>query len=229
MNSEAAYLAERRRQMVEADLRERGLRDPRVLAAMSRVPREEFVPDSLRDVAYDDRPLPIGFGQTISQSFTVAFMLDALSLCGGENVLEIGTGSGYTAAILSRLARVVHTVERVPELAGEAESRLHRLRYDNVHVHLSDGTLGLPEHAPFDAIVVTAAAKALPPPLRDQLTVGGRIVIPIGDSGGQTLYRFTNTEDGFESEILGRFAFVPLIGCYGQHATTGRHEDMIAW
>jgi protein-L-isoaspartate(D-aspartate) O-methyltransferase len=229
MNSEAAYFAERRHRMVDIDLRERGLRDRRMLAAMSRVPREEFVPDSLRDDAYEDRPLPIGFGQTISQPFTVAFMLEALSLCGGENVLEIGTGSGYAAAILSRLARVVHTVERVPELASEAESRLQRLGCDNVHVHQCDGTLGLPEYAPFDAIVVTAAAESLPPPLRDQLTVGGRIVIPIGDSGGQSLYRLTNSDDGLESEDLGGFAFVPLIGRYGRHETSDRRQDLSAW
>jgi protein-L-isoaspartate(D-aspartate) O-methyltransferase len=204
-----------RRRMVERDLLGRGIDDQRVLDAMLQVPREEFVPPSLRGDAYGDWPLPIGFGQTISQPYTVAYMLQALQLGGGERVLEIGSGSGYGAAVLSLLAAEVHTVERIAELGWEVRSRLQRLGYDNVHVHIANGTLGVPAAAPFDGIVVTAGGSSLPKPLEEQLAEGGRAVIPIGDRGSQTLYRFTKRGSQLAGESLGGFAFVPLIGEYG--------------
>jgi protein-L-isoaspartate(D-aspartate) O-methyltransferase len=205
--------------MVEIQLRGRDITDERVLEAMLQVPREAFVPDAQQDEAYDDWPLPIGFGQTISQPYTVAFMLQALGLQGTENALEIGTGSGYAAAVLSHLARTVHTIERIPELARQAQARLQSLGYDNVQVHTADGSLGLPQQAPFDAIVVTAGAKSLPESLREQLADGGRIVIPIGQSISQTLYRFTRRGDQWQQENLGGFAFVPLIGQQGAESS----------
>lgn len=210
--------AELRRQMVDEQLREHGISDERVLEAMGRVPREEFVPADLRDAAYEDGPLPIGSGQTISQPFTVAIMCQALQLGGTEKVLEIGAGSGYSAAILSLLAKSVYTIERVPELAEGARARLTRLGYDNVRVRVGDGTLGLPDEAPFDAIVVTAGAESLPDAYVRQLCPGGRIVIPIGEYRyNQTMYRFTRLDEELRVENLGGFAFVPLIGRYGWH------------
>lgn len=209
---------ELRRRMVDEQLREHGISDERVLEAMGRVPREEFVPADLRDAAYEDGPLPIGSGQTISQPFTVAIMCQALQLGGTEKVLEIGAGSGYSAAILSLLAKSVYTIERVPELAEGARARLDRLGYDNVRVRVGDGTLGLPDEAPFDAIVVTAGAETLPDAYVRQLRPGGRIVIPIGEYRyNQTMYRFTRLDEELRVENLGGFAFVPLIGRYGWH------------
>ena len=202
--------------MIEADLRGRGISDSRVLKAMAEVPREEFVPEALREEAYDDRPLSIGFHQTISQPYTVAFMLQSLSLRNGDTVLEIGTGSGYAAAVLSLLAVTVHTVECIPELAKTAQRRLQRLGYRNVHVHVADGSLGLPEYGPFDAIVVTAAAEELPPPYAGQLADGGRLVLPLGDAYCQSLYRFTKDGERLVSKDLGGFVFVPLTGRYGR-------------
>lgn len=171
--SESGRFFELRREMVELQLRRRGIGDARVLAVMGEVLREEFVPSGLRNAAYDDDALPIGFGQTISQPYTVASMLEALQLSGKENALEVGTGSGYTAAVLSRLVRVVHSVERVAELAQQAKERLDRLGYANIFVHVADGTLGLADEAPFDAIVVTAGAARLPQPYEQQLAEGG--------------------------------------------------------
>lgn len=205
-----------RHRMVEQDLEGHGINNPRVLAAMAEVPREEFVPDDLRESAYDDRALPIGFHQTISQPYTVAFMLESLRLSSRDTVLEIGTGSGYAAAVLAQLVATVHSVERIPELAQAAERRLQRLGYRNVQVHVGDGSLGLEESGPFDAIVVTAAAEVLPPPYAKQLVQGGRLVIPLGDSYSQSLYRFTKDCEHLISEDLGGFAFVPLIGRYGR-------------
>jgi protein-L-isoaspartate(D-aspartate) O-methyltransferase len=205
-----------RQRMVDSQLGRRGITDPRVLAAMGDVPREEFVPADVREMAYEDRALPIGHGQTISQPYTVAFMCEALALEGGEKVLEIGTGSGYAAAVLSRLAREVHTLERIPELWEEAQARLERLGYSNVQTYLANGTLGLPAQAPFDAIVVTAGAEQLPAPLREQLAEGGRIVIPLGDTPhSQSMMRFTLRSGQWQAEDLGSFAFVPLIGQLG--------------
>ena len=203
---------ELRHRMVELDLRSRGICDERVLAAMGRVPREEFVPDNERSVAYEDHALPIGLGQTISQPFTVAYMCEAAQLHGGEIVLEIGTGSGYGAAVLSRLAREVYSIERLSELADSARERLQKMGYQNVHVVTGDGSLGWPEHAPYDAIIVTAGAESLPHALAQQLAPGGRMVIPIGEPHyGQTMYRMTNCDGRLQSEDLGAFAFVPLI------------------
>ncbi len=207
-----------RENMVEWQLYDRGIFDPRVLDAMRTVPREEFVPDFLRHEAYEDGPLPIGHGQTISQPFTVAYMVQALELTGDEDALEIGTGSGYGAAVLSRLVRSVHTIERIPALAQKAQLRLRDLGYDNVIVHIANGTLGLPDHSSFDAIVVTAGAAELPQPYAKQLADGGRIVIPLGETiTNQRLARFTKHGDQLQEENLGRFAFVPLIGKHGWH------------
>jgi protein-L-isoaspartate(D-aspartate) O-methyltransferase len=197
--------------MVERQLRRRGIHDAAVLSAMSSVPRELFVGAENRDAAYDDCALPIAGGQTISQPFTVAFMAELLDLKGDERVLEIGTGSGYGAAVLSQLAAEVHTIERIPELAELARRRLESVGVHNVHVYVGDGSRGFPEHAPYDAIIATAAAERLPPALVDQLRDGGRIVAPIGSSRGQTMYRFLRRGDRLDAEDLGAFAFVPLV------------------
>jgi protein-L-isoaspartate(D-aspartate) O-methyltransferase len=216
---------ELREAMVRQQLAARGIVDARVLAAMRDVPRHEFVPGHLQIYAYDDKPLPIGFGQTISQPFTVAFMCQAMSLRGGENVLEIGTGSGYAAAVLAHLAQRVYTVERIPELAAEAAERLKRLGYANVDVRTADGTLGLAEAAPFDAIVVTAGAQTLPPAYQQQLAEGGRIVIPIGPTRHcQTMWRYTNAGGDLLGDDLGPFAFVPLIGEQGWNKDDAERE-----
>lgn len=201
-----------RLQMVDSQLRSRGISDERVLAAMERVPREEFVPDNERAVAYEDHALPIGLGQTISQPFTVAYMCEAAQLCDQDKVLEIGTGSGYGAAVLSHIANEVYSIERLSELADSARERLQKLGYHNVHIATGDGSLGWPEHAPFDAIIVTAGAASFPHALAQQLAPGGRLVIPMGEQElGQTMYRFTLREGQLQSENLGQFAFVPLI------------------
>ncbi len=203
---------QRRLAMVSDQLERRGIDDPRVLAAMREVPRHVFVGALQEAHAYEDRPLEIGQGQTISQPFTVAFMAQSLYLQGTEKVLEVGTGSGYGAAILSRLAAQVYTVERLPELAAAARSRLGELGYHNVQVEHRDGVLGLPEQAPFDAIVVTAAAPQLPTAYLAQLADGGRLVIPIDqDANQQVMYRFRRHGDSHYREFLGYFAFVPLV------------------
>ncbi|QDV51950.1 protein-L-isoaspartate(D-aspartate) O-methyltransferase [Gimesia fumaroli] len=205
-----------RQKMVENHLRFRGIRDPRVLEAMSRVPREEFVSPEQKQYAYSDCALPIDCGQTISQPYTVAYMCEAAQLTGDETVLEVGTGSGYGAAVLSLLTREVHTIERIPELVTIARERLTRLGFSNVHVYTADGTLGVPEVAPFDAIIVTAGAETLPEPYTEQLKNGGRIIIPIGsETMGQTMYRYTMIKGKLSQENLGAFAFVPLIGEFG--------------
>ena len=208
--------AEQRERMVRQQVERRGIRDQRVLDALSSVPREEFVDEAARGKAYQDYPLPIGFGQTISQPFTVAFQCEALQLIGNERVLEIGSGSGYCSAVLSLLAKDVYTIERIPELAKAASETLRRLGYDNVHVVTADGTLGLPEQGPFDAILVTAGGRELPAPFVDQLAPGGRIVIPIGRTlSGQSMFRYTKVGEELRSEDLGSFSFVPLIGRHG--------------
>jgi protein-L-isoaspartate(D-aspartate) O-methyltransferase len=205
----------RRREMVERQLLKRGIRDERVLAAMLSVPRHEFVPPELVAEAYGDRPLPIGHGQTISQPFMVAAMAEALELLGGERVLEIGAGSGYQAAVLSLLAREVHTVEMHEDLASESGERLRRLGYANVHVHVGDGTLGWPEEAPFEAIVVTAAAPEIPPPLAAQLTEAGRMIVPVGTTEEQRLLRVEKRGDALTTRALYHCRFVPLLGRFG--------------
>jgi protein-L-isoaspartate(D-aspartate) O-methyltransferase len=192
---------------------------------MGQVPREEFVPAELVGVAYEDRALPIGQEQTISQPYTVAFMCDALALSGGEKVLEIGTGSGYGAAVLSLLGRDVHTVERIVPLCHAARDCLSRLGYTNVHVHLGDGTLGWPESAPYDAIVVTAGAPKLPAAYSEQLAEGGRIVIPMGAAPwSQHMWRFKKSAGRLRGEDLGAFAFVPLVGQCGWDEAVSRGE-----
>ena len=213
MNDNSEDFQQARELMVDRQIRKRGISDPRVLSAMRQVPREDFVLPENRTRACSDCALPIDCQQTISQPYTVAFMCEAAQLTGNENVLEIGTGSGYGAAVLSLLAREVHTVERIPELARQASQKLAAMNYNNVHVYTADGTLGVPAAAPFDAIIVTAGAESLPEPYVEQLNAGGRIIIPIGSrSAGQTMYRFTLQNGQLKKENLGAFAFVPLIG-----------------
>lgn len=211
----ALEYARQRQEMVEQQLHRRGIDDPRVLEAMLNIPRHAFVPPQLLARAYEDRPLIIGHGQTISQPYTVAFMAQALRLTGKENLLEIGTGCGYAAAVLSLLAASVHTVERIPELAATAQQRLETLGYSNVQVHLGDGTLGWPEAAPYDAIVAAASSPDIPVPLLEQLADGGRLVMPVGPRVKQHLERLTRHGQAFNVEDLGQFAFVPLIGEHG--------------
>ncbi len=206
-----------RRKMVQSHLQRRGIADPLVLEAFRNVPREAFLPDDLAEFAYEDTPLPISQGQTISQPYIVAVTTEALGLRGGERVLEVGTGSGYAAAILARIAREVETIERLPELAHSAEARLHRLGFKNVRVRCGDGTLGWPEHAPYDAIAVAAGGPTVPPALLAQLAVGGRLVMPMGpDQDSQVLVRITRRPDGqYTTEELMAVRFVPLIGELG--------------
>jgi len=207
----------RRREMVENQLIARGVADPRVLSAMGSVPREAFVDAFQQQAAYDDRPLPIGKGQTISQPYIVAYMTEALKLTGSEKVLEIGTGCGYAAAVLAEIAASVFTIERIESLAGGARDRLQQLGYSNVEVRCGDGSLGWPEEAPFDGIVVTAAGPRIPKSLKNQLKIGGRLVMPVGATWrGQSLVRVTRTgEHDFDEEMLTFVAFVPLIGAEG--------------
>lgn len=202
--------------MVSEQIEGRNLRNPRVLTAMRQVERHRFVPENLRHSAYVDAPLPIEHGQSISQPYIVALMTDLLNLVGTEKVLDVGTGSGYQAAILSLLADRVISIERVPELADTARRRLQELGYANVTVVVGDGTLGWPEEAPYDGILVAAGSLTVPPPLLEQLTPGGSLVIPLGDSDMQTLYRITKREDGTtQRECFGPVVFVPLIGHHG--------------
>lgn len=204
-----------RAEMVERQIRARGLRHPRVLAAMLEVPRHLFVPEEYRLAAYEDRPLPIGHGQTISQPYMVAAMTAALDPGPEDRVLEVGTGSGYQAAVLARLAREVITIERHPSLAARAERVLAELGYTNVRVVVGDGSLGYPEAQPYNGILVTAAAPAVPETLRAQLAVGGRLVIPVGTLGFQELVVETRRPTGYVREVREGCVFVPLIGAYG--------------
>ena len=205
-----------RRLMVERQIRARGVTDQKVLDAMLKVPRHLFVPEKDRKDAYADYPLPIGYGQTISQPFMVAVMTASLGLKGGEKVLEIGTGSGYQAAVLAEIAGHVITIERLDRLSREAAKRLADLGYDNVTVITGDGTVGWPEHAPYDGIVVTAGAPGVPPPLLEQLDVGGRLVIPVGDRFTQVLeVHRRRGEKEYAVERNTACRFVDLIGRYG--------------
>jgi len=211
------FLAQRR-DMVESQLRARGIRDERVLAAMSHVARQEFVPVEFRDQVYEDHPIPIGEGQTVSQPYIVAIMLQALALNPSDTVLEIGTGSGYQTALLAELTGQVYSVERHASLAGMAEATLRRLGYSNVQVLLGDGSNGLADHAPFDAIVVSAAAPQVPPPLFEQLRDGGRMVIPVGPAPAQELQLlYKNAGQPLVTSLEG-CRFVPLIGSRGYHS-----------
>jgi protein-L-isoaspartate(D-aspartate) O-methyltransferase len=201
--------------MVNTQLIPRGIHDPRVLAAFRRVPRHRFVPAPLWDQAYNDYPLPIGEDQTISQPYIVALMTEILEPREGDKVLEVGAGSGYQAAILAELVAQVITIDRVGPLASRARETLAALGYENVKIVVGDGTLGWPEEAPFDAIIVTAAAPQVPRPLTEQLALGGRLVIPVGDRYSQTLTLVRRTKDGLKYDYHGGCRFVPLIGQYG--------------
>jgi protein-L-isoaspartate(D-aspartate) O-methyltransferase len=201
--------------MVERQLRRRDVEDERVLAAMARVPRELFLPTELRDRAYDDAALPIGGGQTMSQPYIVAKMCELLSLDGDERVLDVGTGSGYHAAVLAELAEEVVTIERVPELARRSREALVAAGYGNVDVRIGDGTLGVPDRAPYHAIAVAAAAPVLPESLYDQLKIGGRIVVPVGGRANQRLQLIVKSPEGPAVVRSVPCRFVPLVGKEG--------------
>ncbi|MDD1634051.1 MAG: protein-L-isoaspartate(D-aspartate) O-methyltransferase [Methanomicrobiales archaeon] len=201
--------------MVEYQIAARGVRDPRVLAAMREVPRHLFIPDAQRSAAYQDRPLPIGSGQTISQPYIVALMTELLEPSPGDTVLEIGAGSGYQAAILGKLVSQVITIERLPEIAAAARERLQRLEITNVEVEVGDGTMGYPLKAPYQGILVTAATPEIPAPLLDQLADGGRLVAPAGGRDVQELVRFRKQGGQLVREYHGAVCFVPLIGEFG--------------
>lgn len=213
-NPQDDVFALQRSRMVSEQLRARGIRDERVLAAMERVPRHEFLDVPCRAQAYDDCPLPIGEGQTISQPYIVAIMLETLRLSPADTVLEIGTGSGYVTALLAELAERVYSVERVPALAALAERTLRRLAYHNVRVVTGDGSLGLPEHAPYQAIIVSAAAPQVPNPLIEQLADGGRIVIPVGGPVLQELHLVRKIGGEVTTTVCEGCRFVPLIGAH---------------
>jgi protein-L-isoaspartate(D-aspartate) O-methyltransferase len=206
-----------RRQMVETQIAARGIKDEALLAAMRAIPREHFVPETATEFAYDDTPLPIEEGQTISQPFIVALMAEAAKLRHGDRVLEVGAGSGYAAAVLSRIACEVYAIERHETLAERAKRRMKMLGLDNVHVLHGDGTLGWWAHAPYDAILVAAGGPAVPPALKAQLVIGGRLVMPVGSTPReQTLMRVTRVgQDEYEQKDLGGVQFVPLIGAQG--------------
>jgi protein-L-isoaspartate(D-aspartate) O-methyltransferase len=209
--SQRDYFQAERERMVRTQLAERGIREVRVLDAMSRVPRHEFVPETLRQEAYEDHPLPIGEGQTISQPYIVAAMLEHLALQTIDRVLEIGTGSGYVTALLSLLCAEVYSVERHAQLAALAESTLHRLGYRNMKIRVGDGSQGWPEYAPFDAILVSAATPEMPPALFAQLREGGRMVVPIGPSSSQELQLIRKIGGEPEVRVLEGCRFVPLV------------------
>ncbi len=201
--------------MVEEQIISRGIQDPRVIAAMKKIPRHLFVEEALQSQSYSDHPLPIGEKQTISQPYMVALMTEALQLTGKEKVLEIGAGSGYQTAILAELAEKVYSIERIRSLAIKARQLLYELGYFNVEIKIFDGTYGWLEESPFEAIMVTAGAPDVPKPLIDQLRMGGRLVIPVGDAFVQDLIRITKTAEGIQKEDFGGCRFVKLVGKYG--------------
>jgi len=210
--AEAAVTVAARSRMVREQIVARGVLDGRVLQALGRVPRHAFVPEALRAQAYEDGPLPIGYGQTISQPYIVAFMTEALALRPADRVLEVGTGSGYQAAVLSELVAEVYSVEIVAPLARRAEADLARLGYDRVHVRAGDGHLGWPEAAPFDAVIVTCAPEQVPPALVDQLKAGGRMIIPVGSQwGAQDLYLLRKGPKGLARQAVLPVRFVPMV------------------
>lgn len=207
---------ERRRGMVEVQIAGRGVRNARVLDAMRAVPRERFVAPDMAEFAYEDQPLPIGEGQTISQPLIVAYMLEAAEIVSGATVLEVGAGSGYAAAVLAEMGAKVFAIERHATLADAARQRLAELGCPTVEVKQGDGTAGWPDRAPFDAIIVSAGGPAVPETLKRQLRLGGRLVIPVGEPGRQCLLKVTRIgKDGYDEEDLGSVAFVPLIGAEG--------------
>jgi len=201
--------------MVEEQIISRGIKDSRLIAAMKKIPRHLFVEEALQSQGYSDHPLPIGEKQTISQPYMVALMTEALQLTGKEKILEIGAGSGYQTAILAELGEKVFSIERIRSLAIRARKLLYELGYFNFEIKIFDGTYGWVEEGPFDAIIVTAGAPDIPQPLIDQLTIGGRLVIPVGDAFVQDLIRVTKTGEGIKREDLGGCRFVKLIGRYG--------------
>ena len=209
--SQRDYFQAERERMVRTQLAERGIREVRVLDAMSRVPRHEFVPETLRQEAYEDHPLPIGEGQTISQPYIVAAMLEHLALQATDRVLEVGTGSGYVTALLSLLCAEVYSVERHAQLAALAESTLHRLGYRSMKIRVGDGSQGWPEYAPFDAILVSAATPEMPPALFAQLREGGRLVVPVGPPSSQELQLIGKIGGEPEVRVLEGCRFVPLV------------------
>jgi protein-L-isoaspartate(D-aspartate) O-methyltransferase len=206
-----ADLAAQRHLMLEQQLKPRGIKDERVLAAMARVPREEFVPQNVRSDAYEDRPVPIGYDQTISQPYIVAFMTEQLRPQPGDRVLEIGSGSGYHAAILAELVADVYTIEIINPIARTAEATLQRLGYKNVHIKIGDGYKGWPEEAPFDSIIVTCAPEKVPQPLVDQLKDGGRMVIPVGERFAQQLYLVEKKNGQLKESVTLPVRFVPML------------------
>jgi protein-L-isoaspartate(D-aspartate) O-methyltransferase len=208
----ASDFAAERERMVQQQLRTRGIKDERVLAAMAKVPREEFVPQDSRTASYDDGPLPIGYDQTISQPYIVAFMTEQLRLKPSDRVLEVGTGSGYQAAILAELVADVYTLEIVEPLAKNAEATLARFGYKNIHMKVGDGYKGWPEQAPFDAIIVTCAPDKVPQPLTDQLKDGGRMVIPVGERFAQQLYLLEKKNRQLKESVTLPVRFVPMAG-----------------
>lgn len=202
-----------RQRMIEEQIKRRGVSDPATLNAMSIVPRHEFVPSLLKESAYEDTPLPIGLGQTISQPYIVALMTQSAELKPGETILEIGTGSGYAAAVLSRIVDHVFTIERIDDLVQRSKSCYKELGYHNIEVKSGDGSLGWPEKGPFDAIIVTAGAPVIPHSLKEQLKPGGRLIIPVGDAFSQKLLRIRKDKDNhFTEETVEFVRFVPLIG-----------------
>ena len=204
-----------RLKMVEEQIVARGVSDAKLIAAMKKIPRHLFIEEALQNQAYSDHPLPIGEKQTISQPYMVALMSEALLLTGKEKVLEIGTGSGYQTAILAELSEKVFSIERIRPLALRARKLLYELGYFNVEIKIFDGTFGWMEESPFDAMIVTAGSPDIPQPLIDQLAIGGRLVIPVGDAFVQDLFRVTKIEEGIKKEDLGGCRFVKLIGKYG--------------
>lgn len=204
-----------RKDMVEKQLFDRGILDPRILNIFSTIPRHRFIRNGDSEYAYSDFPLPIGHGQTISQPYIVALMTEMLDIQSDHKVLEIGTGSGYQAAILGSIAREVHSVEHIDDLATSAQTTLENLKFDNIHIHIGDGSLGWAEEAPYDRIVVTAAAPSAPDPLLSQLKIGGRLVIPVGNRSIQYLENWERKEEGYEQKRDLAVCFVPLYGKFG--------------
>jgi len=228
MTSPDPSMEQKREEMVARQIAGRGIHDPNVQAAMRTVPREVFVAEDYAPFAYDDGPLPILEGQTISQPYVVAFMIQELQIEKTDKVLEIGTGSGYAAAVISRIAAEVYTVERLSVLADFARQNLETLGYDNVHVQLGDGTMGWPEHAPYDAIVVAAGGPEVPEALKEQLAIGGRLIMPVGaEQRSQRLIRVTRkAKEDFETRTLSHVRFVPLIGKQGWEKEARKWYDI---